>query len=78
MSPEDMQRYRAIWPIPFTLFFVWVATTFGWFTRIVWDRLGHGWAYGMAIAGFVLLVAALEWRTRRLVRRAEEHGEVCR
>jgi hypothetical protein len=49
----------------FTLLFVMVATDFGWFTRVVWDKCGHGWAYAMAFAGFGLLLGILRWWIQR-------------
>jgi hypothetical protein len=62
----------------FSLLFVWVAADLGWFTRVVWDKFGHGWAYAMAFVGFGVLLGVLRWWMRRLVQRAEEHTEVCR
>lgn len=52
----------------FSLLFVWITADLGWFTRVVWDRFGHGWAYAMAFVGFGALLGILRWWMRRLVR----------
>lgn len=61
----------------FSLLFVWITLDFGWFTRIVWVKCGHGWSYLMAFVGFGVLLGVLRWWMWRLERRADEHTEVC-